>query len=124
MSKGYDMGRCGGCDVEAAPRRGNLIYRNMLAAPCFTGGSSIDIPAVKARLAAYRHRAVAATLVARRLALAEANAAELDEQLGLLQFEQVRLIDKRQLMLQVCSPRSGATSHDRQQHRRQLKPLL
>lgn len=55
----------------------------------FVAGNKIDIPAVKARLAAYRHRALAATLVARRLAATEADAAALDKQLGLLHFDQV-----------------------------------
>ena len=44
---------------------------------------------MKARLAAYRHRALAATLVARRLAPTPADMAALDEQLGLLHFDQV-----------------------------------
>ncbi len=50
----------------------------------------VDIPGVKARLAAYRHRAVAATLVARRLAPSGDLAAALDEQLGMQHLEQVR----------------------------------
>ena len=53
------------------------------------GGSGLDIPVVKARLTACRHRALVATLVARRLAPTPADRAALDEQLGLLHFDQV-----------------------------------
>lgn len=54
-----------------------------------TASSKVNIPAVKVRLEVYRHRALAATLVARRLAPTQADAAALDEQIGLLHFDQV-----------------------------------
>ena len=57
------------------------------------GGGGVDVPAVKARLTAYRHRALAATLVTRRLAPSAADRAALDEQLGLLHFDQVPEVD-------------------------------